>query len=64
MALTVITNASMDFMCKPQAGRELLGQARLLKPGCSLAVGDGLMFSEGSPDPVARAGLTYAIPPR
>ncbi|MES2665148.1 MAG: PaaI family thioesterase [Pseudomonadota bacterium] len=64
VALTVTTNASIDFMRKPQAGRDMLGQARVLKLGRSLAVGDVLLFSEGSPDPVARAGLTYAIPPR
>ncbi len=64
VALTVTTNASIDFMRKPQAGCDMLGQARVLKLGRSLAVGDVLLFSEGSPDPVARAGLTYSIPPR
>ena len=64
VALTVTTNASIDFMRKPQAGRDLLGQARVLKLGRSLAMGDVLLFSDGSPDPVARAGLTYSIPPK
>ncbi len=61
--LAVTTNASVDFMRKPTAGRDLLGEARLLKLGRSLAVGDVLVFSEGAAEPVARAGLTYAIPP-
>ena len=61
--LAVTTNASVDFMRKPAAGRDLLGEARLLKLGRSLAVGDVLVFSEGAAEPVARAGLTYAIPP-
>ena len=61
--LAVTTNASVDFMRKPAAGRDLLGEARLLKLGRSLAVGDVLVISEGAAEPVARAGLTYAIPP-
>ncbi len=64
VALAVTTNCSIDFMRKPAAGRDLLAEARILKLGRSLAVGDVLVFSEAVPDPVARAGLTYAIPPR
>lgn len=64
VALAVTTNCSMDFMRKPEAGRDMLGQARILKLGRSLAVGDVLLFSEGVAEPVARAGLTYAIPPK
>lgn len=62
--LAVTTNASMDFMRKPAAGCDLLAEARLLKLGRQLAVGDVLIRSEGLADPVARAGMTYAIPPR
>ena len=64
VALAVTTNASMDFMRKPAAGCDLLAAARLLKLGRQLAVGDVLIRSEGLADPVARAGMTYAIPPR
>jgi uncharacterized protein (TIGR00369 family) len=64
VALAVTTNCSMDFMRKPQAGRDLIARARVLKLGRALAVGDVLIFSEGSDAPVARAGLTYSIPPR
>lgn len=63
VALAVTTNCSIDFLRKPEAGRDLFAQARLLKLGRSLAVGDVLIFSEGSDAPVARAGLTYSIPP-
>lgn len=63
VALAVTTNCAIDFMRKPAAGRDLLAEARLLKLGRSLAVGDVLVFSEGRPEPVARAGLTYSIPP-
>lgn len=64
VALAVTTNCSMDFMRKPAAGRDLRAEARLLKLGKTLAVGDVLIFSEGESAPVARAGLTYAIPPK
>ena len=63
-ALAVTTNCSIDFMRKPVANRNLIGEARVLKLGKALAVGDVLMFSEGSDKPVARASLTYSIPPK
>lgn len=62
-ALAVTTSASVDFMRKPEAGRDVLGECRLLKLGRVLVVGDVLMFSQGSPKPVARASMTYSIPP-
>lgn len=62
VALAVTTNCSIDFMRKPAAGVEMLAQARILKLGRRLAVGDVLLYSAGQADPVARAGLTYAIP--
>ncbi|MEY2956864.1 MAG: hypothetical protein RL123_1592 [Pseudomonadota bacterium] len=64
VALAVTTGASIDFMRKPEAGRDLIGTARILKLGRSLAVGDVLIRSEGRAPVVARASLTYAIPPR
>lgn len=64
VALAVTTNASIDFLRKPAAGVDLIGRARLLKLGRQLAVGDVLIFSDGGDAPVARAGLTYAIPPK
>ncbi|AWD22942.1 PaaI family thioesterase [Fuscovulum blasticum] len=63
VALAVTTNCAIDFMRKPSAGRDLLAEARVLKLGRALAVGDVMLFSEGSPEPVARASLTYSIPP-
>jgi len=61
--LTVTTNCSIDFLRKPGPGG-LTAEARLLKLGRTLAVGDALIFSDGVEGPVARAGLTYSIPPR
>lgn len=62
-ALAVTTNCSMDFMRKPAAGRDLIAETRLLKLGRALSVCDILLFSEGGIEPVARASMTYSIPP-
>lgn len=62
-ALAVTTNCSIDFMRKPAAGVDLIATARVLKLGRVLAVGDVLIRSGQNPAPVARASLTYAIPP-
>ncbi len=63
-ALAVTTNCSIDFMRKPAAGVDLYCDVRLLKLGRALAVGDCLIYSTGVDAPVARASLTYAIPPK
>ena len=63
-ALAVTTNCSIDFMRKPEAGKDLIAECRLLKLGRVLAVGEVLMVSDGGEAPVARASLTYSIPPR
>jgi len=62
-ALAVTTNASIDFMRKPGPGA-LTAEARVLKLGRTLSVGDVLIFSGGVEGPVARASLTYSIPPK
>ncbi|MEQ8895460.1 MAG: PaaI family thioesterase [Roseovarius sp.] len=62
--MTVTTNCSIDFMRKPAANTDLIAECRLLKLGRVLAVGDVLIFSDGGVDPVARASLTYSIPPK
>lgn len=64
VALAVTTNCSIDFMRKPRPGR-LLCRMELLKLGRALAVCEGRLFGEGAEDkPVARASLTYSIPPK
>lgn len=62
-ALAVTTGCSIDFMRKPAAGRDLIAKTRIHKLGRVLAVGDVLVYSEGGADPIARASLTYSIPP-
>ncbi|MFO7856012.1 MAG: PaaI family thioesterase [Paracoccaceae bacterium] len=62
-ALTVTTSLSINFMRKPQP-RDLVCDARILKLGRTLAVGDCTIASHGVEGPVAHAAVTYAIPPR
>ena len=61
--LTVTTSVSINFLRKP-ARRDLIGEARILKLGQRLSVGDVTLTSEGDDRPVAHATMTYAIPPR
>lgn len=63
-ALAVTTGGSFDFMRKPVAGVDLICDCRLLKIGRVLAVGECLIFSEGVDEPVARASMTYSMPPK
>ena len=63
-ALAVTTNCSIDFMRKPEAGKDLSADCRLLKLGRVLSVSDVLIYSEGMDKAVARASLTYSIPPK
>ncbi|QBY00570.1 PaaI family thioesterase [Rhodophyticola sp. CCM32] len=62
-ALSVTTSCAIDFMRKPVAGVDLICDTRILKLGRVLAVGECLIYSEGMDKPVARASLTYSIPP-
>ena len=60
--LTVTVSVSINFLRKP-ARRDLIGEARILKLGKRLSVGDVMLYSEGDDRPVAHAVMTYAIPP-
>lgn len=64
VALAVTTSCSIDFLRKPAADRDLIATTRLLKLGRVLAVGEVMIRSEGREDIVARASLTYSIPPK
>lgn len=64
VALAVTTNVAIDFLRKPAAGADLVAEARILKLGRVLAVGDVMVYSQGMTEPVARASLTYSIPPK
>ena len=62
-ALAVTTSCAIDFMRKPEAGKDLLAHAEVLKLGRALSVVDVRIYSEGGAEVVARASLTYSIPP-
>jgi len=62
-ALTVTTSCHIDYMRKPPVA-DLIAEARILKLGKVLSVGDVLLYSEGMAAPVAHANLTYSIPKR
>jgi uncharacterized protein (TIGR00369 family) len=61
VALAVTANLNINFLRKP-AQADVIAQARLLKLGRRLAVGDVTMFSDGDAEPVAHASVTYSIP--
>ncbi len=61
--LAVTTPCSMDFMRKPAAATDLVANCTILKLGRVLAVGDVMIRSDGQEAPVARATMTYSIPP-
>jgi uncharacterized protein (TIGR00369 family) len=60
-ALTVTTSLTINFMRKP-AAEGLWGEARILKLGRTLSVGEVTLHQGAAP--VAHAAVTYAIPPR
>ena len=63
VALAVTTSLNANFLSKALPGGDLVAEAKLLKLGKRLAVGEVLLFSTGSDDLVAHATLTYSIPP-
>jgi uncharacterized protein (TIGR00369 family) len=64
VALAVTTSLHIDFLRKPPPGRDIVADARLLKLGKRLAIGEVTLYSAGHGEPVARASVTYSIPPR
>jgi len=60
--LAVTTSLNFNFLRKPAAGKNIVGVCKLIKLGKTLAVGEVALYSEGSPDMVAHAVGTYAIP--
>lgn len=63
VGLSVTTSFNINFLLKPQPGT-LLGEARLLKLGKRLAVGEVTIRPQNSSEIVAHATGTYSIPPR
>lgn len=63
VALAVTTNLSINFLRKPGPA-DLVADAKLLKLGKRLAVGEVTITQEGLDGPVAHVTSTYSIPPR
>ncbi|CAM5215862.1 Phenylacetic acid degradation protein OS=Bosea thiooxidans OX=53254 GN=ARD30_00970 PE=4 SV=1 [Bosea thiooxidans] len=61
VALAVTTNLSFNFLRKPGQAA-LIGEAKLLKLGKRLAVGEVRLFSQGESEIVCHATGTYSIP--
>ena len=59
--LAVTTNLSINFLRKPPLG-DLIAEARLLKLGKQLAVGEVTIRADGGEDIVAHVTSTYSIP--
>ncbi|MFK7852931.1 MAG: PaaI family thioesterase [Granulosicoccus sp.] len=62
--LAVTTQLSINFLRKPSPA-DVIADARMLKLGKRLAVGEASLFSEeiGADKPVAHVTATYSIPP-
>ncbi len=62
--LAVTTNLNINFLRKP-AQKDLIAEAKLIKLGKRLAVGEVALWSDGEEDElVAHVTSTYSIPPR
>ena len=59
--LAVTTNLNINFLRKSGA-TDLIADAKLMKVGKRLAVGEVTLYSDGSDDPVAHVTATYSIP--
>ena len=57
----VTSNLSIHFLRRPKPS-PLVAEARMIKVGRRLAVGEVELFSEGDEEPVAHVVATYAIP--
>jgi uncharacterized protein (TIGR00369 family) len=61
VAHAVTTNLTINFLRRP-GQRDMIGEARLLKLGKRLAVGEIALFSDGETELAAHATATYSLP--
>src|SRR5689334_985773 len=62
VGLAVTTNLNINFLRKGAPGQDLHAEARLLKLGKRLAVGEVTLLSGASDEPIAHVTATYSIP--
>ncbi len=60
--LAVTTNLNINFLRRPLPG-DVIAEARILKLGKRLAVGEVRLFRDGEDELVAHVTATYSIPP-
>ena len=60
--LAVTTNLNINFLRRPHPG-DVIAEAKLLKLGKRLAVGEVALFIDGDDEMVAHVTSTYSIPP-
>lgn len=60
-ALAVTTSLNINFLRRPEP-RDMIAEARLLKLGKRLAVGEIALHSDGQEELAAHATATYSIP--
>lgn len=63
VVLAVTTSLHIDFLRRPRL-TDLMARTRMLKLGRRLAVVDVDLYSRGSTELVAKAQVTYSIPPQ
>lgn len=63
VTLAVTTNLNINFLRKPAANKDIIGQCKLIKVGQRIVVGEVSLYSEGSDALVAHAVGSYSIPP-
>ena len=61
--LAVTTNLNINFLKKPGQA-DLIADARLMKVGKRLVIGEVAVRSDGDDEPVAHVTATYSVPPR
>jgi uncharacterized protein (TIGR00369 family) len=61
--LAVTTNLNINFLRKPEQ-TDLIAEARLMKVGKRLVIGEVTIHADGNHEPVAHVTATYSVPPR
>jgi len=60
--MAVTTDLNCHFLRRARGDRDLIANARIIKLGRRLVVGEVQLFSAGDEQPVAHVTATYAIP--
>ncbi|MCL7941370.1 PaaI family thioesterase [Halomonas sp. ATCH28] len=60
--MAVTSDLHCRFLRRPRGDRDVIANARILKLGRRLAVGEVQLFSDGDERPVALVTATYALP--